>query len=262
MHFPNNQCVLLPIVKQLGQLSAQPLPPLDFFKYNMSDFLPNFTADPQNLRSGTFKPVPFGMKKIDKNQLDLFGPQVWYEYLVAISPDEEVMQAVTARKALARQLVGSDIAFLDSKAHITLLNFLHTEHELVVKRVQSVLASQMSFEVGLSGATFFEPSPESKTLYIKVNEKQVIQNLVQKLRDVIGRGKKSNPHLTIAGGLNSQNYKELYTHLDEFKLEASFLCRSVTLLRRISDNHQNKWELDVELPFWDYVKEDRLVKVR
>jgi 2'-5' RNA ligase len=196
------------------------------------------------------------MKKIDKNQLDLFGPQIWYEYLLAISPDQEVTQEVTLRKQKVQALIGPDATFLDSKAYITLLTFLHTEHELIIKRVKEILGRQTGFHIKLSGAAFFEPSPESRTLYIRVAEKFLVQALTDQLREGIGRGKKSNPHLTIAGDLSSRNHQVISAQLTDFKLETDFICNGITLLRRLKDDPDSKWDLKLELPFGSVIKEN------
>jgi|GEM_PF-6455378 len=188
------------------------------------------------------------MKKIDKNQLDLFGPQVWYEYLLIISPDKEVSNAITLRKQKVNSLIGEGV-YLNSTAHISLLEFLHTEHEMILKRLKDILSKQKSFYVKLNGAAFFEPSPESKTLYIRVAEKLAIQRLTDQLKDGIGRGKKANPHLTIAGGISSKNHQIINSDLAQFKYEGEFVCKGITVLRRLKETPAAVWDFKVELPF-------------
>lgn len=189
------------------------------------------------------------MKKIDKNQLDLFGPQIWYEYLLVISPDKPVSEAMALRKQKVRSLVGDDASYLNSRAHISLLTFLHTEHEMIMKRVKDVVSRQNSFTVKLNGAAFFEPTPEAKTLYVRVTEKLVIQSLTEKLREIIGRGKKSNPHLTIAGGISSKNHQVINGAIAEFKFDGEFLCEGITVLRRLKDATDASWDFSKELYF-------------
>ena len=194
------------------------------------------------------------MKKIDKNQLDLFGPQVWYEYLLIISPDKEVSNAITLRKQKVNALIGEGV-YLNSTAHISLLEFLHTEHEMIIKRLKDILSKQKSFYVKLNGAAFFEPSPESKTLYIRVAEKLAIQRLTDQLKDGIGRGKKANPHLTIAGGISSKNHQIINSELAQFKYEGEFVCNGITVLRRLKDTPGAVWDFKVELPFGSLITE-------
>lgn len=195
------------------------------------------------------------MKKIDKNQLDLFGPQVWYEYLLIISPDKEVTDAIALRKQKVSSLVGSDVAYLNSIAHISMLEFLHTEHEMIIKRLKEILAKQSGFIVRLKGTDYLGPSPDSKTLVIKVSEKSLILTLTDKLKDIIGRGKKSTPHLTVVGNISSKNHQILNAQLDQIDFEGEFLCNGVTVLRRLKDSPSGVWDFKVELPFGSLITE-------
>lgn len=189
------------------------------------------------------------MRKIDKNQLDLFGPQVWYEYLIVISPDEEITKEINVRKKKINALLGADVASTNSVPHISLLNFLHTEHEMILKRMKDILSRQAPFPVKLNGVAFFEPTPESKILYARVAEKPLIQSLTSQLKTGIGRGTKSNPHLTILGAIPSKNHEILHAHLAELTMEVTFLCKGVTVLRRLKDDPTGIWDFSLNLPF-------------
>ena len=126
---------------------------------------------------------------------------------------------------------------------------------MIIKRLEDILSKQKSFHVKLNGAAFFEPSPESKTFYIRVAEKLAIQKLTDQLKNGIGRGKKSNPYLTIVGGISSKNHQIINSELAEFKFEGEFICNGITVLRRFKDVPNGEWDYKVELPFGSLITE-------
>jgi hypothetical protein len=198
------------------------------------------------------------MKRIDKNQLDLFGPQVWYEYRLIITPGKEISDAITFRKEKIRELLGStQLSHLDTNPYITLLTFLHTEHELVIKRIVKILAKQRSFDIKLNGADFFEPTPESKILYLSVADNKMIHQLADQLKEEIGRGVKSNSQMMIAGGISSANHKIISAYMHDFHYEGEFPCTSITVHRRLKDAQNANWNFQTELTFGNLESEKK-----
>jgi 2'-5' RNA ligase len=194
------------------------------------------------------------MKRIDKNQLDLFGPQTWYEYRLIITPGKEISDAITARKEKIQALLGgTQLAHIDTHPHIPLLTFLHTEHELIIKRIIKILDKQRSFDIKLKGADFFEPTPESKILYLSVMDNRMIQLLAEQLKNEIGRGAKSNSHMMIAGGISTANHKILNAFMNDFHYEGEFTCTGITVLRRLKDAQDTSWDFQIELAFGNVV---------
>ncbi len=190
------------------------------------------------------------MKKIDKNQLNLFGPDVWYEFLLAISPDVAASNAVTLSKQKIRKLIGEDAAYLDSRAHISLMTFEHLDPDLVKRKIAGILSAQKNFYVRLKGADFFEPTPESRILHIPIEKTTPIRELVDLLKSGIGKGVKSrNPHLTIAGGLSSIQYQIINSMRSEFAYEGEFLCSGILVLRRLHSQSEGTWNLKEEILF-------------
>jgi 2'-5' RNA ligase len=200
------------------------------------------------------------MKKIDKNQLDLFGPQIWYEYLLVIALDKDANDAITLRKEKIRTRLGAQFSYLESTPHIPLLTLLHTEHELIIKRIVKILTSQRSFDIKLNGADFFEPTPESKILYIRVEENKSIQSLSEQIRLEIGRGSRPSSHITIAGGISSGNYKMITADMNDFHYEGEFLCTGITVLRRLKGDPDVNWDFKTELSFGGIVAEKRAAR--
>ena len=162
-----------------------------------------------------------------------------YEYLLVLSPHEELWNRIMKVKEDFAQEYKSDHARW-GKPHITLVNFLQyvMMEERVVNRLHTVAMGFPPFKVELKEFGSFP----SHTIYINVNSKLPVQNLVKEIRTDGQRLMKLNddnkphfimePHLTIARKLKPWQYEKGWLEYSNKHFSGRFIADGMTLLRR------------------------------
>lgn len=175
------------------------------------------------------------MKK-DNNQMSLFAA-ITYEYLFVIS-SMEVEKDIRSVRAKLHQLVGLSRNVLNSVPHISLYYFLHAgDGDTLMKRVLEALSGMKSFRVKLEGVAFFGRENNDRTMYIKVENSEQIQQLHLAMQKTFPYKKeKLNPHLTVARGIPAGKMELIEPSLSDFEYYGEFDCAQVTVLRRMLGN--------------------------
>jgi len=171
-------------------------------------------------------------------------------YLIALIPHEELREQIKALKEEMKEQFHAKHA-LKSPAHITLqMPFKRSEDsELhLINSLYEFAANQEAFRVELSGFDCFSP----RVIFINLIDPEPIISVHAKLKKVlIGKMgfKKTDitqdmhPHVTIATrDLSVKNFKKAWLEFEKREFEASFLCKSLFLLK-----HNGK--------FWDIYRE-------
>lgn len=172
------------------------------------------------------------MKK-DNNQMSLFAA-ITYEYLLVIS-SKEVERDIRQVRAKLHQLVGLSKNVLNSVPHISLHYFLHAgDNDVVIKKMLRELSGIQAFRVKLEGVAFFGRENYDRTMYIKVENSEYIQELHLAMQKTFPYKKeKLNPHLTVARGIPVGKMELIEPSLSDFEYYGEFDCEQVTVLRRM-----------------------------
>lgn len=162
-----------------------------------------------------------------------------YEYLLVLSPHEELWDRIMKVKADFAEQYKSDYARW-GKPHITLVNFLQygMMEERIINRLRTVAMGFPPFKVELKDFGSFP----SHTIYVNVTSKLPVQNLVKEIRTDGQRLMKLNddnkphfimePHLTIARKLKPWQYEKGWLEYSNKHFTGRFIAGGMTLLKR------------------------------
>lgn len=176
-----------------------------------------------------------------------------YEYLLAVSPHEELWNKITeVKKKFADDYKSEQAKW--GRPHITLTNFVQYEmmEERIVNRLKIVAMSQYPFKIELKDFGSFP----SHTIYINVATKIPVQALVKEIRKEAQRLMKLNddnkphfilePHLTIARKLQPWQYEKAWLEYSHKNFTGRFIADEMNLLKRPvpeSGNQPVKYQL-------------------
>lgn len=162
-----------------------------------------------------------------------------HRFLLVIEPDPALSALVAGFK---RDLAGRIGSFIGrhSIPHITLFFAdLPAECERdVIEGVAAGVVGQPSFPLRYDGVKHF---PDQKTIYVDPVEKaeiaQLRQNIVEQVRAYPsvqdGIRPTEHPHLTIAGGLRSAQFRESWDFLAPHTHQSEQIVDRVVLLKRL-----------------------------
>jgi 2'-5' RNA ligase len=162
-----------------------------------------------------------------------------YEYLLVLSPHEELWNKITEVKKKFAEDYKSDHARW-GKPHITLANFVQygMMEERIINRLRTVAMGYPPFKVELKNFGSFP----SHTIYINMTSKLPVQNLVKEIRTDGQRLMKLNddnkphfimePHLTIARKLQPWQYEKGWLEYSNKNFTGRFIANGMTLLRK------------------------------
>ena len=129
-----------------------------------------------------------------KNTLIKIPGYKYNEYKIVLYPNEDLSEKIQNLKRQFQEEYNLPTAF-SSQPALTLVNFIHFEmmEERLINRIQSFAKKYRSFNVELNG---YESLP-SHTIFINIESKQTIQNLVKELRSaqqIMTLNKQNKPH--------------------------------------------------------------------
>jgi len=196
------------------------------------------------------------MPKKNPNQISLF-PETVYEYFVMLSPSDEIKEDVDAMKQQLHEMIGLDVANLNSIAHISLYKQAGMDAAVVKASAKKALAGQKKFTVKIAGHNYYK-SGEKHTLFLKIEDPAPIDTLFYLLNPpkrqpkkidrqisildrpgkTLPKPKSINPHITIARNIDAKDFERI-EDFTFFDYHNEFVCEAVTILRRPagSDKH-------------------------
>jgi len=162
---------------------------------------------------------------------------IYNEYLLVLSPHEDLRNKIIEIKKDFSGKYKVSASF--GKPHITLANFIQFEmrEERLVNRLKAISMGYHPFKVELRGYGSFP----SHTIFINVESKQQIQNLVKELRlaqQLMTINKENKPHfindpyLTIARKLLPWQYEQGWQDFSRRHFTGRFIAESMLLLKR------------------------------
>lgn len=187
------------------------------------------------------------MAKKNTAQLTLFQENV-YEYFVLLSPNEAIKEAVDGLKDQLHAMIGLEDFNRKSIAHISLFKTRAVADTQVLKLIKKAAAAQQPFTIKLDGHEVLKHGNVSRTLCLKIEDPEPINNLMA-LLDPKPEAKKSyrqtsildkpqrakkviHPHVTIARNISTSDFDRI-EDLTPFDHQAEWLCDRITVLRRL-----------------------------
>lgn len=187
------------------------------------------------------------MAKKNNAQLTLFNENV-YEYFVLLSPSDAVKEAVDGLKDQLHALIGLEDYNRKSVAHVSLFKMRATADNQVLKLVKKVASSQEPFTIKLDGHEVLKHGGVSRTLCLKIENPDPVNNLVELLDpkpiakksyrqtsilDKAPRAKKViHPHVTIARNIATADFERI-EDFTAFDYHDEWLCDRITILKRL-----------------------------
>ena len=162
-----------------------------------------------------------------------------YEYLLVLSPHEELRNKIMAVKNEFYEKYKAANARW-GKPHITLVNFLQYEmlEERIINRLNLIAMCHHPLKVELKDYGSFP----SHTIYINITSKVSVQSLVKTIRTETQRLMKFDednkphfilePHLTIARKLLPWQYEQGWLEYSHKYFTGRFIANSMLLLKR------------------------------
>jgi 2'-5' RNA ligase len=160
------------------------------------------------------------------------------EYLLVLSPHEELWNRIKKIKEEFSEKYKSEQAKW-GKPHITLVNFIQFEmsEERIISRLKTIAMGYTPFKVELKN---FDSFP-SHTIYINIESKQQVQNLIKELKPAqqlltLNKDNKphflDNPHLTIARKLLPWQHEKSWIEYSHRQFTGRFIADSMMLIKR------------------------------
>jgi 2'-5' RNA ligase len=160
------------------------------------------------------------------------------EYRLIINPHEDLRNKIIQVKKEFAEKYKTPIAIY-SKPHITLVNFVQLDmmEERLVNSLKTISMGYPTFKVELKD---FGSYP-SHTIYINIESKMQVQNLIKELRlshrlMTINKDIKphflDNPNITIAGKLSPWQYEQGWLEYSNRHFTGRFIADSMLLLKR------------------------------
>ncbi len=160
------------------------------------------------------------------------------EYLLVLSPHEELWNKIKKVKEEFSEKYKSAQAKW-GKPHITLVNFVQFEmmEERIVNRLKTIAMGYTPFKVELKDFGSFP----SHTIYINIETKQQVQNLIRELKpaqQLLTLNKENkphftdNPHLTVARKLVPWQYEQGWQEYSQRHFTGRFIADSMLLIKR------------------------------
>ncbi|MBS1641765.1 MAG: 2'-5' RNA ligase family protein [Bacteroidetes bacterium] len=165
-----------------------------------------------------------------------------HDYLLIISPSEDVQQKITEIKKQFSIEVDCPAA-LHGKPQITLLRFLQMEmmERKIITKMKLLIEAASSFQITIDGFGSFP----SHTIYANIITKNNIINMVKFLKPLqplvkLDKWNKGHfitePHITIAKKLLPFQYEKGWNKYMHENFKASFMVNKVLLLKRQINN--------------------------
>lgn len=177
-----------------------------------------------------------------------------YEYLLVLSPHEELWNRIVKEKEVFADKYKSDNARW-TKPHITLANFLQYElmEERLLNRLKMTAMGFHPIKVELKDYGSFP----SHTIYMSVVSKLPVQSLVKTIRTDAQRLMKLNndnkphfilePHIPIARRLEPWQYEKGWLEYNHKHFTGRFIADAMLLLKRPVG--ENKYQIAQRLEF-------------
>jgi 2'-5' RNA ligase len=185
------------------------------------------------------------MKSKDKAQLSLFNSEPEpalekkkenkYQYLIVISPSDEIKEKVLELKKKLNVLVPISSFNLRSTPHISIIGFSMKEplKQDFWNKFQLFFSKVPRFVVSLNGFENFLHGQISNTLYIKIEDVKPFVMLHKSITQFFKINERNyKPQLTVARVLPRESLPIIKNFIEEEQFKGKFKCTNITVLER------------------------------
>ncbi|MGI4728606.1 MAG: 2'-5' RNA ligase family protein [Janthinobacterium lividum] len=183
-----------------------------------------------------FNPVPF--TKINSQN-----------YLLVITPSEEITASICAFKDKAKELIGYFHSF-NSKAQITVNHYYDKKALFMEEKLtyyDQKLQQEKPVQLKVCGFDYFEHQ-NTYTIYAKVDLNIEAEATFARFKKVLGSGVPNAPHITIARSLSEESFEKLWTYFEHLPFECFFYADKIVVLKTPTRRFHNAlMEIETEL---------------
>lgn len=157
-----------------------------------------------------------------------------YDYLLVVNPGTHINNDVMALKRMIAQELGINNTQF-SQANISLFRsvFPVRFEDDFVTLLDNIAGRQSGFTLYTSRFDHFEQQHDKRTIFINVaNPKPIVELHKRILQEFDIKTSPYKPHITIARGMNTREFDQVYDHFYNQVFVRSFQCKSFTLLRK------------------------------
>lgn len=166
-----------------------------------------------------------------KGQLLLFPPPELTEYLILISPPDEIKKEIKKLKTKLSKMIGNTPENQYSVAHISLFKTAWEKDKHVLERLKKVLSDLNSFTISLNGVDVFSHGTKKKTVYLKVENQKPLHHLYEAFKAEFKVKKEFAPHLSIEKNLPIADFEKIQHDLNSFNHTCEWTCDRITVLK-------------------------------
>lgn len=180
------------------------------------------------------------MKKRIYNQTALFGPL--YAYLVVLSPPDFVKADIAKIKENLNSMTDIRERNLHSIAHITLIDKLTDDAE-IVEIVTRLISCIQPFTIRVSGWNIFDHG-HSLTVYLTIENPEPIIDIMALLKS-----SSKTPHISLAKKISCESFDLLRPYLENLDYTAEWVCTEVNVLRKLMSEKHLGFKESFKIPF-------------
>lgn len=176
-----------------------------------------------------------------RQQLSLFGEsalpplKVEYEYLIIITPSNEIKRYVKECNKAINNILGNKITSDPFIAHITLIYHKGNADidELFIMAMENIAKEVHQFTIKLKGFDYFERPNRQNVFYISIDNKEDIKQVYEALgKELEVELPAFTPHITLKRHIKRDNFSLIQENFQNTNYEAEFLCDRITLLKK------------------------------
>lgn len=167
-----------------------------------------------------------------------------YKYLLVIQPPQDIYEKIVMIKKQFYVSYKSAYA-IAGRPHITIASFIQSDtlEDTIRHKLRLITSSCTPFKIELLDFGSFP----SHTIYININSRLAITNLVKSIREHMQKFMKMDnnkplfiiePHLTIARKLKPWQYEKAWLEYAEKHFSARFITNNMLLLRKKPDEQR------------------------
>ncbi|MES2428167.1 MAG: 2'-5' RNA ligase family protein [Bacteroidota bacterium] len=173
------------------------------------------------------------------------------DFLMLLSPSDQVKHAVSIHKAYAAKIIGN-YESMHSTAHIS-IRMLHrqktflTEPGILAFRKRLCLIPPIALTI--DGFDYFNHGEEFKTLYARLRNTPETSHWFKMLKQHLHIKEFMVPHITICRNIPVVDFDQLWPHFKALNWQDTFTINKLTVLQRETFASFAKWEPFTELQF-------------
>lgn len=166
-----------------------------------------------------------------KGQFFLFPPSELTEYLVLISPPEDIKKEIRKIKNKLHKMTEKTVETTYNVAHISLFKTAWEKDSHIIGRLKKALNDVQSFSISVNGIETFSNGTKKKTIYFKVENSKPILALYKACKTDLKLRKDFTPYLTLEKNISPSDFEKIQDRLEDFNYPCNWICDRITVLK-------------------------------